>query len=126
MERPSVGLVAAVMIASLGFLPPMRAEAIVPNRAAAPSAHPIGEAPAIEQVAVCYGVGWRGLGYYPSLLGLRPACWDTLPYTGPVAPTPAYIAVPPSPVWYYCDNPRGYYPSVPACATGWRAVPRQP
>lgn len=28
-----------------------------------------------------------------------------------------------SSTWYYCDNPRGYYPDVPQCNSGWRAVP---
>jgi len=29
-------------------------------------------------------------------------------------------------VWYYCNNPPGYYPYVQQCSTGWRAVPAQP
>lgn len=42
-----------------------------------------------------------------------------------VAPQPTYISQP-APTWYYCNNPRGYYPNVTACASGWRAVPAQP
>ena len=68
----------------------------------------------IQKAAVCYGVGWRGLGYYPSLLWLRPSCWDTLPSA------PAYDSGPA--VYYYCDHPRGYFPAVQACPYGWRAV----
>ncbi len=25
--------------------------------------------------------------------------------------------------WYYCDNPSGYYPTVPTCNSAWRPVP---
>ena len=28
--------------------------------------------------------------------------------------------------WYYCTNPRGYYPSVPYCNSQWRYVPPAP
>jgi hypothetical protein len=73
----------------------------------------------IQKAAVCYGVGWRGWGYYPSILGLRPACWDTLPSGGPVYPVPAYSG---AASYYYCDQPRGYFPAVQACASGWRMV----
>jgi hypothetical protein len=74
----------------------------------------------IEKAAVCYGVGWRGFGYYPSILGLRPACWDTLPFGGPVYPVPAYDSGAES--YYYCDHPRGYFPAIQACNSGWRTV----
>ena len=30
------------------------------------------------------------------------------------------------PVWYYCDNPAGYYPYVQQCPGGWRTVPPSP
>jgi hypothetical protein len=33
---------------------------------------------------------------------------------------------PPEQYWYYCDNPKGYYPYVGECPTGWRAVPATP
>jgi len=39
------------------------------------------------------------------------------------APPPAGPAAPSN--WYYCESPRGYYPYVPDCATGWRMVPAQ-
>ena len=75
----------------------------------------------ITKAALCYGVGWRGYGYYYSLLGLRPACWDTLPYGGPVYPVPAYD--PSAAAYYYCDRPKGYFPDVQTCSTAWRIVP---
>jgi hypothetical protein len=28
--------------------------------------------------------------------------------------------------WYYCDSAKGYYPYVPECPAGWRAVPASP
>jgi hypothetical protein len=55
-------------------------------------------------------------------------------YPAPVYPYPVYpyVDVPSAPgpapasYWYYCDNPRGYYPYVTQCGSGWRAVPPQP
>jgi hypothetical protein len=45
------------------------------------------------------------------------------PYPDPYQP-PAVVAPPaPARLYYYCDNPRGYYPYVPACRTPWRGVP---
>ncbi|SEH38975.1 hypothetical protein [Magnetospirillum fulvum] len=44
---------------------------------------------------------------------------------------PAPVPAPPPPpqqqqqVWYYCDNPAGYYPYVPSCASQFRPVPAQ-
>ncbi len=38
---------------------------------------------------------------------------------------PAYVSQP-NPNWYYCDNPKGYYPYVATCNGGWRQVPAQP
>jgi hypothetical protein len=54
------------------------------------------------------------------------------PYEPPVAvivqPAPAKPAPPPPPPqnWYYCESAKGYYPYVPACPGGWRAVPATP
>jgi hypothetical protein len=33
---------------------------------------------------------------------------------------------PPQGIWYYCDNPPGYYPYITNCATPFRPVPAQP
>lgn len=54
--------------------------------------------------------------YVPPVVQVPPA---------PVAPPPANVA-PQAQTWYYCDSPQGYYPYVPACRSGWRAVPAQP
>ncbi len=56
------------------------------------------------------------------------------PYPDPYVP-PVVVVQPPPPVvqaqpqaqsWYYCDRPAGYYPYIPECPTGWRAVPATP
>jgi hypothetical protein len=58
-------------------------------------------------------------------------------YDAPIYPYPEFVADydlpgdsygpgdPPGPVWYYCYNPAGYYPTVHACPSGWRVVPGQ-
>jgi hypothetical protein len=51
-------------------------------------------------------------GYYPPAVVVAPPTVVT-----PVTPRPQS--------WYYCDNPKGYYPSVQNCATTWREVPAQ-
>jgi hypothetical protein len=43
------------------------------------------------------------------------------PYPNPYVP-PVVVAPRPN-YWYYCPNPPGYYPYVPACPTPWQAVP---
>jgi hypothetical protein len=54
------------------------------------------------------------------------------PYYPPAPPTTVVQqqAPPrgPAPVqyWYYCDNPRGFYPYVQSCGAGWKPVPAQP
>lgn len=49
-------------------------------------------------------------------------------YAQPVYPYPAYVYTPPPAppgpaTYYYCYNPPGYYPNVPACPSGWYATP---
>jgi hypothetical protein len=48
----------------------------------------------------------------------------------PVVVTPAPSVVgppaPPPTFWYYCENPKGYYPYVSQCPSGWRAVSPTP
>jgi hypothetical protein len=45
--------------------------------------------------------------------------YDAAP--APVAPAPAATAN-----WYWCGNPRGYYPYVKDCSVAWRQVPARP
>ena len=62
---------------------------------------------------------------------------DWFYYPDAIYPYPTYVAplltaqetpVPPpsQPFWYYCANPGGYYPYVPACPMGWQMVPAVP
>lgn len=58
-------------------------------------------------------------------------------YPEPIFPYPTYVppviiaqpsppvvtGLPPAQFWYFCDNPRGYYPYVATCSVPWRAVP---
>ena len=43
----------------------------------------------------------------------------------PAAPAQTTGAAPPQ-YWYYCDNPKGYYPYVPNCSAAWRQVAATP
>jgi hypothetical protein len=79
-------------------------------------------------VGVGVGVPFYGYGY-----GYVPYAPYYYPPAVVYAPPPVAYAPPPAPTtyvqqpqqyWYYCDNPRGYYPSVPSCSTPWREVPR--
>ncbi|HEY3917460.1 MAG TPA: hypothetical protein VGL83_06690 [Stellaceae bacterium] len=82
--------------------------------------------PAAARVVVGFGFG----------VPVVPAPWYYAPPPVVYAPPPVVYAPPPvaAPAyvsqsaqnWYYCDNPRGYYPYVASCSTGWRQVPAQP
>jgi hypothetical protein len=63
---------------------------------------------------------WGGdWAFYPAPVYPYPA----YPY---IDAPPAYAGPAPASYWYYCDNPRGYYPYVAQCSAPWRAVPPQP
>jgi hypothetical protein len=74
-----------------------------------------------------WGPYWGSYAYpYGYPYGYPPvvAVPSTQVYVQPSAPAPAQPA--PSASWYYCDNPRGYYPYVQQCPGGWRAVAPTP
>ena len=52
------------------------------------------------------------------------------PRTGPAKPSgaasDAAATPPPWPVWYYCDQPGGYYPYVRICNHDWQRLPVMP
>jgi hypothetical protein len=99
-----------------------------------------------------YPGGWYGpwccasSGWWGPNVSFNFGTWGFYGYPYPVYAAPAYVApvyvapppvtviqqpaAPPPPVrqqfWYYCDNPRGYYPYVAACSAGWRQVPVTP
>lgn len=91
------------------------------------------------------GIGVPAFVPYPDLLGLPFYDGFEYPYFTPGAiypdevygippsylPPPVYDTAPPvaaaqssgSPVWYYCQDPMGYYPYVRDCNGAWQAVP---
>jgi hypothetical protein len=83
---------------------------------------------------------WRGGYWWHGFRGGRIGWWWFADgfwywYDAPVYPYPLYVGdyyvasegyAPPAPVSYYCYEPRGYYPYIPACPTGWRVVPADP
>jgi len=78
------------------------------------------------------GFGHGGHGFFGPRLGVSIwPYWDPYwePYAAPpvvVAPPPQVYIQPAAPIWYYCDNPQGYYPYVPQCSNGWRPVTPTP
>ena len=103
-------------------------------------------APASAHVHWSVGIGigapgyWGGPGY-PGYWGpgyWGPGWWpgpSSYYYAPPTVVVPAYqpppvvyeaprpLGPPPESFWYYCQNPAGYYPSVPNCPGGWTPVP---
>ena len=86
----------------------------------------IGLAPsASARVFVGFGIGvpLAGPWYYPPPVYVPPPVAFVRP---PVVYQPPSYVAPQEQVWYYCDNPRGYYPYVGSCRDGWRTVPSTP
>lgn len=48
------------------------------------------------------------------------------PYSSYSLPTPYVSQDQPNPVWYYCDEPPGYFPYITECASGWRTILADP
>jgi len=139
MMKRKAAVLLAVAVALAGV-------AIAPAAVAGPYGRHWGEAYHFHYDAA----GWRGGRWVQSWHGGRYGWWwlvgaSWLLYPGPVYPypspdaepvyvindTPAAVqAVPAAPapaqVWYYCRQPQGYYPYVPACPSGWQTVPAQP
>ncbi len=71
---------------------------------------------------------------YPSGTGTpSPYPSGPYPYPGPPAPSqPSTVRTNvasqprPWPVWYYCDQPSGYYPYVKVCSRNWQRLPVMP
>lgn len=84
--------------------------------------------PASARVFVGFGFGPPVFG--PRVVYAAPPVVYTPPVVyapPPVVVQPAYVSQPAAAsTWYFCDNPRGYYPNVTACSAGWREVPAQP
>lgn len=58
----------------------------------------------------------------PVYVAPAPPVYVAPPPPPPVRPAPPPLPPPPQ-MYYYCDNPPGYYPTVPSCPTGFRQVP---
>jgi len=79
-----------------------------------------------------HGGGFHGRGFHDGhgfvhnrivigvpFVGGDPFWWGPGPYD---AMPPVVVQSAPSTYWYYCQNPAGYYPAVPACPGGWMTV----
>jgi hypothetical protein len=83
-----------------------------------------------------YGLGMFGLGYGLGYYGGYPyGGYYDYPSTAVVVPQtpPTYIQQTPtasqqyqSGYWYYCSNPKGFYPYVKECLTSWQQVEPRP
>jgi hypothetical protein len=68
-------------------------------------------------------------GYYPDPYYYAyppPAVYAPPPAVYAPPPVAATPGAPPPQSWYYCDDPKGYYPYVASCPTAWRQVPATP
>ncbi len=66
--------------------------------------------------------GWWGpYGYYPYYPYYQPPAIVQPPSDLYVEPAPAPKAEEPR-YWYYCQDPKGYYPDVKKCPKGWMKV----
>ncbi|MDR3439501.1 hypothetical protein [Telmatospirillum sp.] len=71
-----------------------------------------------------YPLTVSGLAFAEPVVVVPPA-----PVVVPGTPTVIQQPPPPAtqpPMWYYCDNPAGYYPNVPTCNTPFHPVPAKP
>jgi len=88
-----------------------------------------------------WGAPWYPAYYYPPTVIVTsppaPVQYIERPAQPVPVPAPAPVAAPaPGPqaqssgltpgYWYFCENPRGYYPHVPECPVPWKAVPPVP
>ena len=81
--------------------------------------------PATARVIVGFGFGVPMVAPAPYYYAAPPVVYAPPPVIYAPPPQPAYISQAQS-SWYYCDNPRGYYPYIATCAAGWHEVPAQP
>jgi hypothetical protein len=83
-------------------------------------------------IGAWHGGGWRH-GWHDGRFGwwwIVPGWADWYYYNAPVYPypdpyLPPGMATGPTPYWYHCPNPQGYYPYVQQCYGPWQPVPPQ-
>jgi hypothetical protein len=84
---------------------------------------PVAEA----RIFVGIGVGpWWGDPYYYAPYYAPPPVYVAPPPYMPPAYVPPTSYVAPAAMWYYCDDPAGYYPYVKNCYGPWHPVPARP
>lgn len=83
-------------------------------------------------IGAWHGGAWRH-GWHNGRFGwwwIVPGWADWYYYDAPIYPAPdpylpPGVAAGPTPYWYYCANPPGYYPYVQQCGAPWQPVPPQ-
>ena len=91
-----------------------------------------------------WGPPWYPAYYYPPTVIVtqppQPVQYIERPAPAPVSNAPIAPLPAPAPAaqaqtqtggltpgyWYFCENPRGYYPHVKECPVPWKAVPPVP
>ena len=81
--------------------------------------------PAAARVIVGFGFGVPMVAPAPYYYAAPPVVYAPPPVIYAPPPQPAYVSQAQA-SWYYCDNPRGYYPYIATCSSGWHEVPAQP
>jgi len=70
--------------------------------------------------------GWYGPDCYPYAFSYYPCCAYPPPAYAFAAPPEGSTSTAQGQTWYYCDDPKGYYPYVSKCSHAWQAVPALP
>ncbi|MFA5941477.1 MAG: hypothetical protein WC809_19180 [Sinimarinibacterium sp.] len=74
-----------------------------------------------------FGWWWVvGPSWYYYSVPAYPYGYSRRPSDVVVVEQPAPSGPPPTAYWYWCDDPRGYYPYVAQCAGDWTPVPATP
>jgi hypothetical protein len=75
-----------------------------------------------------YAYPYQAPAYAPAATGGAPAAMSYAPAATAGAPAAMSYALAGTgaSLWYYCQNPAGYYPYVQQCPTQWQPVPGRP
>lgn len=113
-----------------------------PARSSPAPARPYRPAPPRDRAPVHWDHGYWHHGWYSGRMGwwwvvgpswyyydypIYPYWWGPYSHTQVVVvEEPQPSGPPPTPYWYWCNDPKGYYPYVAQCPTGWTPVPAVP